>query len=112
MRRRDTTTRSLRPRAGGLATTLFLASLAATALGARFVGPAQAQSVANRNDQPTAATLPSGVSTVKAHPEAAHARRGGVSAPRALKPATPVVGAGNGRVNPEDHLPGAMRRGG
>lgn len=108
----DKTGRSFRPRAGGLATALFLASLAATALGARLIGPAQAQSAANPNDQPTARTLPPGTDTVKAHPEAAHKRNDGVSAPRALEPSTPVVGGEGRRVNPKEHLPDGMRRGG
>lgn len=111
MTHHDRIGRPLRPRAGNLATALFLASLAATALGARFVGTAEAQTLANANDQPTASTLPPETSTVQAHPEAAHKRNNGVSPPRALKPATPAVGSG-GRVNPKDHLPGSMRSGG
>lgn len=109
--------RGFRPRAGGPATALFLAGLAVAAvtpLGARLVVPAAAQSVANPNDQPTAGTLPSGTTTVKdAHPDAPHKRNEGVSAPRALKPSTAVTpDEGGGRVNPKDHLPGTMRRGG
>lgn len=106
--------RGFRPRAGGPATALFLAGLAVAPLAARFVAPAAAQSVANPNDQPTAATLPSGTTTVKdAHPEAPHTRNDGVSAPRALKPSTAVTpDEGGGRTNPKDHLPGSMRRGG
>lgn len=103
--------RALRPRAGIPATALFLAGLALAPLGARLIGPAQAQSVANPNDQPTASTLPAGTSTVRANPAAAHRPNGDVAPPRALKPATSVVGSG-GRVNPEDHLPASMRRGG
>ncbi|GJD79352.1 hypothetical protein [Methylobacterium gregans] len=113
--------RGLRPRAGGPATALFLAGLgfaavsaAVAPLGARFVAPASAQSAASRIDQPTAGTLPPGTTTVKeAHPEAAHKPNDGVSAPRALKPSTAVTpDEGGGRVNPKDHLPGSMRRGG
>lgn len=111
MTQQDKTSRPLRPRAGGLATALFLASLAATAVGSRFIGSAEAQTFANANDQPTARTLPPDVSTVQAHSEAAHRRNNGVSAPRALAPSTSVLGSG-GRVNPKDHLPGAMRSGG
>ncbi|WP_245293492.1 MULTISPECIES: hypothetical protein [Methylobacterium] len=109
--------RGLRPRAGGPATALFVAILgvcAAAPLGARFVAPASAQSAASRIDQPTAGTLPPGTTTVKeAHPEAPHKPNDGVSAPRALKPSTAVTpDEGGGRVNPKDHLPGSMRRGG
>lgn len=107
----------LRPRAGGAATALFLACLALSAvapIGARFVAPASAQSTASRIDQPTAGTLPPGTTTVKdAHPEAPHKPNDGVSPPRALKPSTAVTpDDGNGRVNPKDHLPSSMRRGG
>ncbi|AWN38911.1 hypothetical protein DK427_08170 [Methylobacterium radiodurans] len=96
---------------------MFLSGLAVAAvapLGARFVAPAAAQSAASRIDQPTAGTLPPGTTTVKdAHPYAPHKPNDGVSAPRALKPSTAVVPEdGGGRVNPKDHLPNAMRRGG
>ncbi|MGU3538838.1 hypothetical protein [Methylobacterium sp. A54F] len=115
---RTTLRPTLRPRAGGPVTALFLAGLALSGAAALLVAPpglepAAAQSVANPNDQPTAGTLPSGTSTVKGDP-ARDRPTAGVSAPSTLKPGTRVIqdGGNGGRTNPEEHLPGSMRRGG
>lgn len=95
---------ALRPRAGNAATGLFVAGLAVSAAFGMLVTPlggqpALAQSVANPNDQPTPATVPSQDS------RAAERSTGQVSPPRAIDHATSVVGSGGRTTNPLDHLP-------
>ncbi|MEN3211936.1 hypothetical protein PUR23_18155 [Methylorubrum populi] len=71
--------------------------------------PALAQSTANPNDQPTAATLPPGTDTVRGSDRSAERPTGEVSAPSAIRSSTAVVPEGRGsgkavRTNPTDHL--------
>ena len=105
--------RSLRPRAGGAATGLFLGGLLVAATAAIAV-PAKAQSVDSRRDQPTASTLPSDFPTLKGGESAADTRGpGGVAPPSAMRPSTTVMSSsegGKGSVtNPLDHLPKSDR---
>lgn len=98
---------ALRPRAGNAATGLFVAGLAVSAAFGMLVTPlgsrtAVAQSVANPNDQPTPATLPSR--------NAADRPTGHVSPPTAIDHSTSVTGSTTGaRTNPLDHLPAQDR---
>jgi hypothetical protein len=99
---------ALRPRAGTAATGLFVAGLAVAAAFGMLVTPlgsrtAVAQSVANPNDQPTPATLPS-------REGAADRPTGQVSPPKAIDHSTSVTGStGGARTNPLDHLPAQDR---
>lgn len=102
--------RALRPRAGAVARGLFLGGLilaSATALvGGR---PALAQTVANPNDQPTPATLPS-----PNRDKATDRASGQVAPPSAIKSSTAVVASGARRstyTNPLDQLPARDRAG-
>lgn len=107
----------LNPRAGAAATGFFLGGLAISAAVALVTAPlsprrAFAETVANPNDQPTARTLPRGISTVKDN-DTASDRTGSVSAPRRLRPATGVIASdAGGRVDPLDHLSAPYRRSG
>jgi len=95
---------ALRPRAGTAVTGLFVAGLAVSAAFGMIVTPfgarpAVAQSVANPNDQPTPATLPS-------RGAAADRPTGQVSPPKAIGHSTAVTGStGQSTTNPLDHLP-------
>ncbi|KAB1075150.1 hypothetical protein [Methylobacterium planeticum] len=113
----------LRPRAGGLATALFLGGLAVSGAAAILVAPmgepAVAQSAANQTDQPGAGTLPArtspaGTDTVRGNP-AANRPTAGVAPPSAIRNTTAVVRsdtAGKASVtNPLDHLPRNQRSG-
>ncbi|WP_336485568.1 hypothetical protein [Methylobacterium nigriterrae] len=103
----------LRPRAGGAATALFLAGLAVSGgvalLGAPMTETAQAQTVANPNDQPTAGPLPAGTSTVTGSEPAANRPTDGVAPPATIRSPTAVVGSDRdgkrATTNPLDHLP-------
>lgn len=73
-------------------------------------GAALAQSVANPNDQPTAGTLPSGISTLPRQDPATDRPTGDVRAPSAIRPSTSVVpDGGKTRTNPLDHLSARYR---
>ena len=109
----------LRPRAGGLATALFLGGLALSGAAAILVAPmgepAVAQSAANPNDQPTAGPLPSGTDTVRGS-AAGNRPTGDVAPPSAIRNSTAVVGSDKGGkrsvTNPLDHLPKNQRAAG
>lgn len=95
---------ALRPRAGIAATGLFVAGLAVSAAFGMLITPlggqsAVAQSLANPNDQPTPATLPS------RDARAAERPTGQVSPPKAIDHSAAVVGSSGKRTNPLDHLP-------
>ncbi|AWN41668.1 hypothetical protein U8607_09100 [Methylobacterium durans] len=114
--------RSIRPRAGGAATGLFLGGLLVAAT-ASFAVPAKAQTVESRRDQPNASTLPSDFPTLKGdkgrtdgRTEArAEDRTGGVAPPSAIRATTAIVPSADRRkasvTNPLDHLPPQDRAG-
>lgn len=101
---------ALRPRAGALARSLFLGGLILATATALVGGqPAQAQTVANPNDQPTPATLPS-----RDRAKAADRASGQVSPPRAIRSSTSVVASDARKstyTNPLDQLPARDRAG-
>ena len=93
-----------------VATTVFLGLLAS--------GPAAAQSAASRIDQPTAGTLPPGISTVPDGTSGNGDGKGGrVAPPSAIRSSTDVMEPGgsvqgresSGRTDPIKHLPKDMR---
>lgn len=104
----------LRPRAGSAATGLFLGGLAVSAAFSALVGPlgvqpAAAQSIANPNDQPTPATVPSPDS---ARASTADRRIDSVAPPSAIRSSTTVVSSNQRKAtytNPLDHLPARDR---
>ncbi|NEU11026.1 hypothetical protein G3T14_02620 [Methylobacterium sp. BTF04] len=106
--------RTLRPRAGSAVTGLFLGGLAVSAAFAVLVGPlgersANAQSMANPNDQPTPATVPT-----RDGARAADQSAGTVAPPSAIKSSTSVVSSDRKKssyTNPLDHLPARDRAG-
>jgi hypothetical protein len=83
-------------------------------------GPVLAQSAASRIDQPTAATLPPGVSTTQGGAAPGDRPNGPVSPPSAISSSTDVMQGGNAgadggrnkdaRTDPLDHLPPNYKR--
>lgn len=103
-----------RPRAGSGVTSLFLAGLAVSGAVGMLITPASlrpaaAQTVANPNDQPTPATVPSNDGTAPATRPT-----GQVATPSAISSGTVITAAGakqGARTNPLDHLPAKDRAG-
>lgn len=100
--------RTLRPRAGAAARGLFLGGLVLASAAALVGGqPALAQTVANPNDQPTPATMPS-----PDRGRAAERATGQVAPPSAIRSSTPVVASDARKstsTNPLDLLPASDR---
>lgn len=103
--------RTLRPRAGSAVTGIFLGGLVISGAFAALVGPvggrpAVAAPVADQNDQPTPATVPS-----RTEGKAAERTTGTVSSPSAIKSSTSVISSGTkgSTTNPLDHLPARDR---
>ncbi|ACB27931.1 hypothetical protein [Methylobacterium radiotolerans] len=111
---------SIGTRSGGTARVSAVRAAAGACALILSSGPVLAQSAASRIDQPTAATLPPGVSTTKGGAAPADRSTGPVSPPSAISSSTDVMAGGSAgtdtgrkkdaRTNPLDHLSPEYKR--